>query len=368
MRTIQTLCGEYPEVDIFTMDETGLFWRQALSSGLAATSRHGVRKDKSRISIIYCVNFTGNERLPLWLIGKSKQPRPLKNVNLKALGCEWRGNRKAWMNTAIMVEWLRAFYAFINSCRSVLLLMDSVEAHIAGIEVAPPPSNIRVQWLPPNATSIYQPLDQGIISTTKYHYKKYWLQFMIQHYEQQLNPLDMINLYHTVRWISRAWHFNLSNPTVYQCFRKAKIQPRQQPITLPTQPLPNLTSLYQRVQRVGDLQDIIGLESFLNPEDEDEGIHEQDNGQGGVDLDEIIRVHTGQMEQSDDASEEDEQVDIQPPIDAEALEAVELLRRFQEQQADTTVSDIDFLVNLERTIRSETKNSQQQQTMEGWLM
>ena len=108
MKAIETLRNEYAREDIFTMRTTELFWRQALSSDLTSESRPGSNKDKSRISIVCCTNYTDSERLPLWLIGKAKQPRPLKNVNLKALGCEWRANSKACMNAAIMVEWLRA--------------------------------------------------------------------------------------------------------------------------------------------------------------------------------------------------------------------------------------------------------------------
>jgi DDE superfamily endonuclease. len=62
-----------------------------------------------------------------------------------------------------MREWLLSFYSHIGIQRSVLLLMDNFSAHLQGVELTPPPSNIRIQWLPTNTTNIYQPLDQGII-------------------------------------------------------------------------------------------------------------------------------------------------------------------------------------------------------------
>lgn len=52
---------------------------------------------------------------------------------------------------------------------------------------------------------------------------------------------------------------------------------------------------------------------FLNRESENEGIHEQG-----------------------DASKEDEQVEIQPPSHVEALQAVELVQRYQELQEEAT--------------------------------
>ena len=92
MKSIRTLCGEYREEDIYNIDETGLFWRQSINRGLASTSQPGVKRKKTRISIICYVNSTGSDRLPLWLIGKSKKPRCFKNVNLNALSCVWRAN------------------------------------------------------------------------------------------------------------------------------------------------------------------------------------------------------------------------------------------------------------------------------------
>lgn len=348
------------------MDETGLFWRQAPSSGLTSEPRRGVKKDKSRISVVCCVNFTGTQRLPLWLLGKAKQPRPLKNVNLKAIGCEWRANTKGWMTTAIMIEWLRAFYSFIAPGRSVLLLMDNLRAHLAGVEMAPPPPNIRIQWLPANATSLYQPLDQGIINNLKHHYKKRWLQYMIQQYEQQINPLQSMNLYFTVRWITQAWSYDVSNETIYCCFRKAKILPQQQPITLPSAPLPDLSSLYRTVQSVGNMQNAMSLEEFLNPEDENPVVQEQ--GPQDVDLEDLIQQHTGQVIEGEEAAAEDEQaIEIEVPSGSEALKAVELLQRYKEHQEAATAGEIQQLVQLERSIRLEISNNQQQLTLESWF-
>ena len=36
--------------------------------------------------------------------------------------------------------------------------------------MTPPPANIKIQWLPANSTSVYQPLDQGIIMNLKTYY------------------------------------------------------------------------------------------------------------------------------------------------------------------------------------------------------
>ena len=110
MKGLQTVAGEYEEENIYNMDESGLFWRMMPSRGLSSQSRPGLKKDKSRISLAFTTNATGTDRLPLWFIRKSKTPRALRYVLVPTMGEQWRWNKKAWMNTAIMVEWLQSFY------------------------------------------------------------------------------------------------------------------------------------------------------------------------------------------------------------------------------------------------------------------
>jgi hypothetical protein len=134
-----------------------------------------MKKDKARISLALCINATGTDQLPIWIIRKAKTPRALKNVSISSMGGRWRWNKKAWMNTAIMREWLLEFYTHIGSTREVLLTMDNFSAHYTAIEISPPPPNIRICWLPANSTSRFQPLDQGIIQNFKAYYKRQWL-------------------------------------------------------------------------------------------------------------------------------------------------------------------------------------------------
>jgi hypothetical protein len=90
------------------------------------------------ISLIICTNSTGSDHLPIWFIGKAKQPHSLRGLNITALGGYWRSNQKAWMTTILMKEWLFAFYAHIGS-HTILLLMDNFKPYLLGVKLAPPP-------------------------------------------------------------------------------------------------------------------------------------------------------------------------------------------------------------------------------------
>ena len=60
-------------------DETGLFYkvlprRTLLHPTEDPRSTRGNKQDKSRITLVLCVNATGSERLPVAIVGRAKRP------------------------------------------------------------------------------------------------------------------------------------------------------------------------------------------------------------------------------------------------------------------------------------------------------
>ena len=186
------------------MDETGLYWRQVPNGGLSKQKIARQKRDKTRISLVVASNATGLDRVPLWLIGEAKTPRALRGVNIRALGCVWRHNNAAWMRHDIMEDWLRSFYGCISIDRRVLLLLDNASPYTVGVRRAPPPPRIKVVFFPSNATSIYQPLDQGIIQNVKHHYRKKWIRWMIAILDRGLDPREKMSIYYTLHWMTQV--------------------------------------------------------------------------------------------------------------------------------------------------------------------
>ena len=85
-----------------------------------------------------------------------------------------------------MVEWLKWFDARVK--RPVLLLMDNFSIHELGlrlIEEASGLQNVTVKWLPPNAISVHQPMDQGIIKNWKAFIRREFIQFMARTFDSR---------------------------------------------------------------------------------------------------------------------------------------------------------------------------------------
>lgn len=363
MKALRTLAGEYNQEDVYNMDETGLFWRMTPSRGLATQFQPGLKKDKSRISLVLATNATGTDRLPIWIIGKNKTPRALRNISVTTMGGEWRWNKKAWMNTQVMCEWLQAFYSHIGQ-REVLLSMDNFSAHISALELTPPPPNVRICWLPKNSTSRFQPLDQGIIQSFKSHYRRQWLQFMLHQYEKNEDPVKLINLYLGIRWIVRSWNHFVSDTTIYNCFRKSTLV--SSPIALPIAiDSPDLTSLYEQVRQAGRIQDIMSISNFLNPAEEQElQVQEEELNPDEV-LQDILSEHLGL--QVNDEEEEEGQFEKPQRSIQDAIQGLQIAIEFVEGCDNIKTAHLRAIERLEQELEALRVNSHVQTTLDRWI-
>ena len=107
--------------------------------------------------------------------------------------------------------------------RSVILFMDNAGCHPPDLNEKY--SNIRIVYLPPNTTSMLQPLDLGIIKNFKVYYRKLLMRFILAKIEtcsSASEVLQSINVLHAIRWVAEAWK-NVTETTIKKCFRKAGI-------------------------------------------------------------------------------------------------------------------------------------------------
>ena len=157
------------------------------------TPCHGGKHSKERMTVLVGANADGTEKLSFLVIGKSKQPLCFKNVRF--LPTVYDFSSKAWMTSGIFESWLcKLDNKFQRQKRSILLTVDNCPAH----PIVSRFRNVKLAFLPPNATSKLQPMDQEIIRALKLLAKL--IASVNSHNEFKVSLLDALH------FINRAWN------------------------------------------------------------------------------------------------------------------------------------------------------------------
>jgi hypothetical protein len=90
---LRGLASTYAPEDILNIDESGLCWKMSPDRSLATKASSGGKKSKDRITVALTSNATGTDDIKPWIVGKSKNPRCLKNINRRLLRIEYRYNK-----------------------------------------------------------------------------------------------------------------------------------------------------------------------------------------------------------------------------------------------------------------------------------
>ncbi len=187
---ICTLIAEYDLDHVYNMDETGLFFkclpnRSYLKKEDFKDARGSkLMKAKDRVTIYVCTNADGTDKVPLSMIGKPKQPRCFVNRTLKM---KYFSQRSAWSDTVTFKKWWKFFLRHIRmrTGKKVLLILDNCGPH--GEELIDPTGQVTVIFLPPNCTSMFQPMDSGVIAMLKKNYRTRLLMILLENYDDREN-------------------------------------------------------------------------------------------------------------------------------------------------------------------------------------
>jgi hypothetical protein len=377
MQEIRDEGKNYNADDIYNFDETGYYWKMKPDRSLTTFTTSGKKKEKARITVGLTCNATGTDKLPLWFIGTAARPNCFRSANLfglEAIGAFWRYNKTAWMNHHIMKEYLLWLDMQMRvKGKRALLLMDNFSAHEVAVEQlmeAQQLTNTKIMWLPPNATSHHQPLDQGIIENWKTNTRKQFVMFMARTFDQGKDLSREMDVLRAIRWGISAWENDVLPRTIQNCWA------RSQAVDFGQFPLPNMDiwsdsqdsideirqGIYRMRER-GFLVDITSnVRDYISPYIEKVFDQAPDNL-----VDDIV-AHYIQQDVVD--SDEEEAIVVPPPpiTYEEALKALHTLRRYEEENK---YGDLELLRKLrqhERSIGERFFTSKQQVKLDRWFL
>lgn len=269
MPRIERIIMTFQARDTWNADEFGLFYRQppgwTLSNGVVS----GQKKDKTRITFLACCNGDGSEKMKLMVVGRAAVPRAFNKKSGHELGFDYHSNKKAWMTTPLFFGWLVRFDNFIGQTegRKVLLLIDNCSAH-GKDGTLPPLRHVRVEFLPPNATSKVQPLDAGIIAWVKGKYKRRLLFRVFDNIDMGSKSIYNVDILCAMRWTQEEWESCPAN-VIKNCFDhclKQDVEKSEEERGSAVRS--TLDSMERDATEHGARFTRTGLENLLNPEEE----------------------------------------------------------------------------------------------------
>lgn len=224
--TLPHILQKYAPKDIFNADETGLFYKLLPNRSLVVKGEvcSGGKLSKDRLTVLPTANMDGSEKLPLLVIGKALKPRCFKGVT--TLPCTYVANKKAWMTSALFTDWLQTVdKGFRRQRREVALILDNAPSHPT-LKL----TNVTLFFLPPNTTSVTQPMDQGIIQSMKTKYRAFLVHKIIHKMDSREDY--KVDVLQALRLIRRAWDA-VTPATIANCFKKAGFTPPPHPLHHP---------------------------------------------------------------------------------------------------------------------------------------
>lgn len=227
---------------------------------------------KERLTVLLCSNMLGEFERPV-VIGKAKRPRAFKKLDINNFPVDWYWNKKAWMTTEIMTEWLMKFDNRMGqNKRKVLLFLDNAAPH-PHLKM----KNIELVFFPPNMTSHCQPLDQGVIHQFKKLYRTQLLRKAVA--DLDANSSQPINVLDAIYWVSSSSK-NIQPETVKKCFLRSGFRHRNNNVT-------DVDDLLTPIEELGNLIKVI-----------DNTITENDY----ITLDDCVETYDADIENSSDTT------------------------------------------------------------------
>ena len=199
-----------------------MFYRTQTNKSLHLKNKNcvGGKHSKLRLTGLTAANVLG-EKLPLFVIGKSKKPRCFKHI--KHLPRRYRSQKKSRMESILFEEWVREVdRRFTKEGRKIVLLVDNCPAHPSIDSLV----STKLIFLLPYTTLKLQPMGQGVILSWKTHYKTVSINKLIEAIEKK-KSIPEFSILDAMQMLDLAWG-KVTTKTVVNCFEKAGISKEKQ--------------------------------------------------------------------------------------------------------------------------------------------
>lgn len=142
---------------------------------------------------------------------------------MSAIDVDYFSSSKAWMTNLLFNKYLLDLnQRFQRQDRSVLLFLDNAPVHIVDEATNDLLTHVKLQFFPPNLTSVLQPLDAGIIRSLKCYTRRLQVTQLLEELgEFDGHVADLVkklNVLDAMKFVSGSWNL-IKEETIIKCFR-----------------------------------------------------------------------------------------------------------------------------------------------------
>ena len=298
---------------------------------------------KERLTLGLCVSATGEILKPI-IIGKYANPRCFKNPAFNASNfCHFYNNTSAWMTKIIFIKWLTDLNkTMIFNNRRILLLVDNFSGHVVENEF----SNINLQFLPPNTTSVMQPCDQGIIKNFKLHYRHLLVKryiHNIENYDEPFIPDVKQAILLTVQAIKK-----IHKSTIVNCWFKSDIiECKEETVSMCMDTAKNklkedIKGFFDKFKFDSCEEKVKHIQSFINDETSEENFLEE--------LTDLQIVNTVKLNDKAQAEDPEECPQLVLPSPKEIKASIQQIKHFCLHQSNIQQNQLEIIDEVENIL------------------
>ncbi len=164
-----------------------------------------------------------------FFFGKYKSPRCFKQICKDSLPVYYNNQKNAWMTASLFSTWFHNEFVPTIKIKltelgvepKALLLLDNCSAHPDEDELVSSDGKIEAVFLPPNVTSLIQPMDQGVHESIKRRYRRKLLEELLFKNDEGVSVIDFltIDMLKVINLIASSWD-EISSATLQLSWRK----------------------------------------------------------------------------------------------------------------------------------------------------
>nr|XP_042913967.1 tigger transposable element-derived protein 4-like [Parasteatoda tepidariorum] len=223
---------------------------------------------------------------------------------------------------------------FAKKKRKVVFIADNCTAHTNIAQLA----SIELVFLPPNVTSVLQPLDQGVIQNLKLNYRKLLLKDLIAAIDQKKE--FHVTVLDAIFYVHKSWNM-VSTTCIANCFRHA-----------------GFVSSLNIVDDETDEEDDIPL-SVLMEYLKNRGHAIEGEAEYGLVDEEIATTSEATISEIVDSEDNDSDPETVVVTQVEAFDAINVLRNFftNHEGAEEHFEKLQNLENIVRKMKPKTRQT-----------